>query len=279
MKRPRIGLSACFFHGDPTRPIFKGKTLLYLEESLAHWIQSEGALVYLLPTVPSKVSGEGLAVSCAKPRDPDLPLATRHSPLTTSEVISDIDGLVLQGGSDVAPETYGETSLRPEWAGDAIRDKYEIELVKECLQQRKPILGVCRGAQLLNVALAGTLYQDISAQLPGARIHRDWEIYDRLFHDIRIHEGSALQKLYPGKKSARVNSVHHQGIKDLGKGLRVEASALDDGMVEAIRFEGQPFAFGFQWHPEFQDPLDPTLLDCKPILRHFLQEACRTLLG
>jgi putative glutamine amidotransferase len=276
MRPARIGLSACFFHGDPTRPIFKGKTLLYLEESLAHWIHSEGPLVYLIPTVPSKVRGEGLVVSGEKPRGPGLPLTTHHLPLTTREMISDLDGLVLQGGSDVAPETYGETPLRPEWTGDAVRDRYEIELVKECLGQGKPILGVCRGAQLLNVALGGTLYQDIATQLPRARVHRNWEIYDRLFHEIRIHEG-ALQKLYSGQKSAKVNSVHHQGIKDLGTGLRVEASALEDGLVEAIRLEGQPFAFAFQWHPEFQDPRDPTLLDCKPILRQFLQEAARTI--
>ena len=254
MRRVRIGMSACFLHGDATRPIFKGKTLLYLEQSLAHWIQSEGALAYLVPSVNHAGS------------------------LTLKDVIADIDGLVLQGGSDVAPETYGETALKMEWAGDALRDRYEIELLRECLGHKKPILGICRGAQLLNVALGGTLYQDISTQLPGSRIHRNWEAYDQLFHDVRIHQGSMLEQLYKGAELVKVNSVHHQGIRELAKGLKAEASAVEDGIVEAIRLDGVPFVFAFQWHPEFQDPSDRTLLDCKPMLRQFLKEAAKARL-
>lgn len=245
----RLGFSACFMHRDPKRPLFKDKTLLYLEESLAHWILSEGVLAFLIPTV-------GVT-----------------SRLKLSDIVGDLDGLVLQGGSDVSPETYGEKPLRPEWSGDAVRDRYEIELVKECRNQGKPVLGICRGAQLLNVAYGGTLYQDIQTQIPKARIHRDWDIYDQNFHEVAFEAGSSLAKLYPGKTTVKVNSIHHQAVKELGKGLRIEAKAKEDGMVEAIRAEGDYYAFAFQWHPEFHDPKDSSLLDCKPMLREFLSAA------
>src|SRR5580693_1998727 len=96
----KIGLSACFFHADPKRPVFKGKTLLYLEQSLARWVMAQGALAYL---IPSPAPGPG------------VDLAALAGPL---------DGLVLQGGSDVAPGSYKEEALKPEWSGDAVRDLY-----------------------------------------------------------------------------------------------------------------------------------------------------------
>lgn len=242
----RIGFSACFFHADPTRPIFKGKTLLYLEQTLAHWVLSEGVLGFMVPP-PQKLG------------------------LKLKALVEDLDGLVLQGGSDVSPRTYGESPLRPEWSGDAIRDSYEINLVKECFRQKKPILGVCRGTQLLNVALGGTLYQDIQTQVPKSRIHRDWNIYDQNFHEIEFVEKSGLARLFPKKKRAKVNSVHHQAVKDIGKNLRIEARSTDDNVIEAIRYTGRSYALAIQWHPEFQDPGDRSLLDCRPILREFLK--------
>lgn len=245
----RIGFSACLLHRDPTRAIFKDKTLLYLEESLAHWILNEGVLAFLVPTV-GKVST-----------------------LSLKDLVTDLDGIVLQGGADVSPQTYGEEPLKPEWAGDAIRDAYEIELVQECRKQKKPVLGICRGAQLLNVAYGGTLYQDIQTQMPKSLVHRNWETYDQNFHEIVFEKGSELDKLYAGKLGGKVNSVHHQAVKDLGKGVKVQARAKDDGMIEAIRVEGDHYAFAFQWHPEFLDPKDRTLLDCQPILKEFLQAA------
>ncbi|HEX4924202.1 MAG TPA: gamma-glutamyl-gamma-aminobutyrate hydrolase family protein, partial [Bdellovibrionales bacterium] len=211
--RLRIGLSACFFHADPTRAIFKGKTLQYLEQSIAHWLTSQpGVLAYMIP----------------------LPNANRD----LREWVQDLDGLVLQGGSDVAPKSYGEEPLRPEWAGDYVRDQYEIELFNRFLEAEKPVLGVCRGAQLMNVALGGTLYQDIGTQIPGSLVHRDWNIYDQNFHSIDLAEGSRLSKLYGGLKQAKVNSVHHQALKKLGRGLEVEAVSGKDKIVEAVRWNG-----------------------------------------
>ncbi len=246
MKRLRIGLSACFFHADPKRPIFKGKTLQYLEQSAARWIQSEDVLVYLIPS----------------PAD--------GAPVSLMDYATDLDGLVLQGGSDVCPASYGEEPLKPEWSGDRVRDIYEIELFKAFTSLGKPVLGICRGLQLVNVALGGTLIQDIGTQLPKARVHRDWEVYDQLFHELKLEKGSLLAEQAKGK---RVNSIHHEAIGRLAPGLAIEAKSAEDDLVEAVRGTGSHWIYAVQWHPEFQDPSDPALLDGKPLLREFLKQA------
>ena len=244
MKKLRIGISACFFHSDPKRPIFKGKTLQYLEQSMAHWVISEGVIAYMIPMPPA----------CVSMRD----------------WVLDLDGLVLQGGSDVSPKSYGQKALKPEWEGDYIRDQYEMELFHEFHAQKKPVLGICRGAQLINVACGGTVHQDIATHVPGSLTHRDWEIYDQNFHEINIDS-----KIFPGVKVAKVNSIHHQGIEKLGKNLVVEATSEKDAIIEAVRGTEGSFVYAVQWHPEFQDPKDKSLLDCKPLLKAFLKEAVK----
>jgi len=261
---PRIGISACFFHPDDERLIFKGKTLLYLEQSMAAWVQSGGALAYLVPT------------------------ADADSSLDADTYAADLDGLLLHGGADVCPRSYGEEPLKPEWEGDEIRDRYEIELVRAFRAAGKPVLGICRGAQILNVAFGGTLYQDILTQTDTERVHRSQELYDHNMHQVDLVEGSGLAKLYPGDGSVKVNSVHHQAVKDVGAGLVVEARSSDDGIVEAIRYTGTHdagidggggnggYAFAVQWHPEFFKGVDDgTMLDNDPILDEFLDEAAR----
>jgi putative glutamine amidotransferase len=209
---------------------------------------SEGAMAYM---IPSPSAGQ--------------------APL--SEYARDLDGLVLQGGSDVAPESYGDKPLKPEWGGDRVRDVYEQALFKEFHQAGKPVLGICRGLQLLNVAMGGTLIQDIGSQVPGALTHRDWEIYDQNFHELSAEPGSLVARA-AGSGPLKVNSVHHQGIRKLAPGLAIEARCKADGMIEAVRgTEGKGWVYAVQWHPEFQDPKDETLLDCKPILREFLKHA------
>lgn len=251
----RIGISASFFHPDPTRNIFKGKRLLYLEESLVHWVARSGAFPVLVPTTVASFTPDRLA--------------------------AELDGLVLQGGSDMAPESYGETPLRPEWSGDRHRDLYEIDLIHAFLRKSKPILGVCRGHQALNVALGGTLFQDILTQIPGARVHRDHELYDRLRHHIHFVGGSALAAMYPDQEGGAIITVHHQAIKDVAPLLEVEATSVEDGIVEAVRLKTNPaggelpLVRGVQWHPEFHPPEDRTLLDAEPLLQAFLEDARR----
>ena len=247
--RPRIGVAACFMHADPQRPVFKGKTLLYLENSLAHWLMDGGAVAYLLPQPSASV--------------------------TAAELLEPLDGLVLQGGSDVSPDSYGEPPIRPEWKGDEVRDRYESGLLRTALDQGLPVLGVCRGMQMINVALGGSLFQDIATQCPGAQVHRDWKRYDTVHHDVVFEDGSLLGSLYPGASGGRVNTIHHQAVKDLGDGLKVEARSSPDGIIEAVRHEGPSFMYAVQWHPEFQDPSDRSLLDPAPIRDLFLSAVRR----
>ncbi len=249
----RIGVASCFFHADPTRPIFKGKTLLYLEESLAHWLMAGGAVPQLLPTPAAGVRADDL--------------------------LGGVDALVLQGGTDVAPESYGETPIRPEWAGDPVRDRYETELVGAAMALDRPVLGVCRGLQMLNVIFGGSLLQDIGTQCPGSLTHREYERYDQLQHAISIEPDSWLTRMFPGRAGGRVNTVHHQGVKALGRGLQVEARSVPDGMIEAVRYQpapaekSAPWIYAVQWHPEFQDPADPSLLPTVPLRELFLEAA------
>ncbi|MGD8394703.1 MAG: gamma-glutamyl-gamma-aminobutyrate hydrolase family protein [Candidatus Eiseniibacteriota bacterium] len=244
---PVIGVSACFFHPDPTRQLFKGKTLLYAEESLLAWLMRGGALPFLLPRAT-----------------PEVPVAA---------LVAAIDGLVLAGGDDVAPQSYGEEPLRPEWAGDLPRDRYEIELSHECLRADRPVLGVCRGVQLLNVALGGTLWQDISTQCSGALVHRDWEIYDRNLHEVTIEEGSHLHAVL-GCSSVRMVSIHHQALRKLGQDLIVEARSTEDGIIEAVRLDSDRYAVGVQWHPEFQQDGDDGVAAAERLLGGFLDAVC-----
>ena len=241
-ERLKIGISACFLHPDPTRAVFTGKTLQYVLEPIAHWVQSGGALAVLVP------SPEG-ATRRGAPYDPP----------TLDDYAQWLDGLVLEGGSDLWPGSYGEEPLQPQWSGDRVRDEYEIALTRAFVAAGKPVLGVCRGLQLLNVAFGGTLYQDIATQKPGALNHRNATLYDRNFHTVEFIAGTRLAQSYPGTSIVVVNSVHHQGIKDLAPFFTVEARCPNDGIIEAFRYDNargavKSYVAGVQWHPEFHDP-------------------------
>lgn len=251
----RIGLSARLLHVSPSEMGFRGKPLQYLEQSVAHWVMAHGALAFMIPTI-----GRGDAVE-------------RNS-LSVSECVAALDGLVLQGGADVAPESYGETAERPEWAGDRIRDLYEIELIWEFVFQGKPVLGICRGCQLLNVAMGGSLWQDIATHIPDAIAHRDDALYDAHHHSVVFAPTSRLAALYPTQRTYLINSIHHQAVRRLGHDLEVEAWSPDDQVIEAIRGRGAGYLAGFQWHPEFHGGTS-ALLDSGPLLQEFLAAAAR----
>lgn len=251
VERPlRIGVSARLLYQVPSELGFRNKNLQYIEQSLAHWIMEHGAVAFMVPAVAH-----------------DSKHAARH--LKVELVVQELDALVLQGGADVAPQTYGQTPIDPRWHGDVVRDRYELALLRAFLAQKRPVLGVCRGAQLLNVAFGGTLYQDIAMQCPAAHAHVDTDLYDQLEHDVTFLQGSALTRLYPTSSQLRVTSIHHQAVAELGKGMVVEAVSTLDGLVEAIRWTGDAYARGVQWHPEFHHGRD-SLADSSPIMLDFL---------
>jgi len=250
--RVKVGISACFFHADPTRPIFTGKTLQYVEQSIAHWVAS---------------SSEALPVMIPNPVGD-----TQKGDVALADYADWLDALVLEGGSDVAPGSYGETPLQPKWGGDRVRDDYERALLAAFAERGKPVLGVCRGLQLINVAFGGTLLQDIDTQRPGAVRHRDAAAYDRNLHAVEFEPGTRLAQVFQGTGSATVNSVHHQAIKDLAAGFVVEARCPADGTIEAIRRPGGSYMVAVQWHPEFHRRGEGTL-DDRPLLDEFLAAA------
>jgi putative glutamine amidotransferase len=185
-----------------------------------------------------------------------------------------MDGIVLQGGNDIAPQTYGEQPIMDNrWPGDPHRDAYEIKVVDLALKRNLPVLGICRGHQLMNVYFGGTMYQDLQTQRPDARLHRDAETYDQLTHMVDIVPGSLLEKLQ-GPGPQLVNTIHHQAIKDLGKDLEVMATSTEDGIIEAINWKGAPAGkvMGVQWHPEFfANYKGPgKLMEANPVYDHFL---------
>ena len=187
-----------------------------------------------------------------------------------------LDGLILQGGADVSPQAYGEEPLRPEWSGDPVRDAYELELVHEFMEAGKPILGICRGMQLLNVAFGGSLYQDLRTQRPETASHESGQ-YDRHAHGVHFTEGGQMSAWFGGLAGGQVVSIHHQAVKRLGRDLVVEATSHNDDVVEAIRWTGSSFICGVQWHPEFHRPsAGEELLDCAPLLEAFLAAARAT---
>ena len=247
----KIGVSARFFHPEPTSIGVHSKTLQYLEQSMAHWVMSRDVLVFMIPSVDK----DGII---------------HRSNIRLSDYAKHLDGLILQGGADVAPDTYDEEPLRPEWAGDRVRDVYEMELLHEFIEAGKPVLGVCRGVQLINVAFGGTLYQDINSQLPGTLEHRAAHTYEKNFHEISIEPESGLARLYPEARAAKVNSIHHQSIRTLGRDLVIEAHSEPDRVIEALRWRGRGYVFGVQWHPEFLHPSDNAVLNPAPFLDEFL---------
>ncbi|WP_426104194.1 gamma-glutamyl-gamma-aminobutyrate hydrolase family protein [Massilia sp. TSP1-1-2] len=254
----RIGVSARIFHPEPGSTGLRSKNLQYLEESIAQWVMSRDVLVFMVPTVNTS----GLL----HPSNITLRHYARH-----------LDGLVLQGGADVSPQTYSEAPTRPEWNGDRARDLYELELLHEFVDAGKPVLGICRGCQLINVAFGGSLYQDVATNVPEAlaHVHSD---YDAHRHAIVFPEGSSLSQMFPKGARPVVNSIHHQAVKDLGRDIVVEAVSDPDGIIEAIRYQRANFVMGLQWHPEFHRAGGVDLLDCTPILDRFLRAARETRL-
>lgn len=223
--RPLIGVTANLMPAED-RPVYKGMDLFYGERAMLEAILRAGGVPVVLPITTS----------------------TRNIKST----ISSVDGIVISGGADVSPGNYGESPKTAAWAGHPERDAFELAIVRAARKARRPVLGICRGHQLLNVAFGGSLWQDLVTMRDGSGIHRDASVYDDLSHSARVEPGSRVALCLGKSGEVTINSIHHQGVKQLGRGL-VAAAYAHDGLIEAIECPRDRFTVGVQWHPEWMD--------------------------
>jgi len=182
-----------------------------------------------------------------------VPLLGIHQSIP--DLVKQLDGFLFTGGDDIHPRHYKEKPLsgaQIRLASDS-RIKFEARLFKAATKAKKPVLAVCYGTQLVNVALGGTLYQDIALQIPKTIKHCPTISGEKVFHAVSIFEGTRLCKILgscsTGDCTIRVRSAHHQSIKNPGKGLRLSAVS-PDGVFEALESRGKNFLVAVQWHPE-----------------------------
>lgn len=245
----KIGLTAAFFYPDKSRTVFGPKSLTYAENDMLAWLSQDDCMPFIIPDIKDK---------------------------QLDNYLDNIDVLVLQGGSDIAPQTYHhEPIANGRWPGDAHRDQYELRVLDRALKKKIPVLGICRGFQLLNVYFGGTLFQDIETEVSNKVAHRDADAYDKISHEIELVDGELLQNIYLGQNEIRVNSVHHQAIKKLGENLVVDALSTPDKIIEAFHYNDMTkhFVIAVQWHPEFSHSLGKQVADPDLLLNYFLSQA------
>ncbi len=185
-----------------------------------------------------------------------LPLVDDEAVL---ETMRRLDGLLLAGGGDVDPVHFGQPRLHTVAGVDEARDRVELLVTREAIRKGVPLLAICRGIQVLNVAMGGTLYQDIEAEIVGAMRHNFADSpRDCAAHEVSVLPSSKLSMIL-GATRFHVNSFHHQAIRQVATGLRVTARSADD-IVEAVETDDGTFALGVQWHPEGLLDTDPRML-------------------
>ena len=177
-----------------------------------------------------------------------IPLGLEEADL--DQLFGSIAGLVLTGGGDLDPSLYGADMHPAIYNIDQDRDRIEMHLASRFVQEEKPFLAICRGMQVLNVALGGDLYTDIEDQHPGGTRHSFWPGFPRNHraHQVQVSEGSRLSKI-AGEPILDVNSIHHQSVNRLATGLQPTGYS-PDGVLEAVELTDHPFGLGVQWHPE-----------------------------
>ncbi len=183
-----------------------------------------------------------------------LLLTPVHSPASVQALLAQCHGLMLTGGEDVDPRRYGEDPIAELGPVLPERDELESTALTVALERDIPILGICRGCQVLNVFYGGTLYQDLPVQRPESGPHEQ-EGWIGRSHDVHVAPGSRLDAIVHGQE-LRINSFHHQAIRDLGPGLEIAALA-DDGVVEAVEARDRSWVIGVQWHPERHEATAP----------------------
>ncbi|HWR42723.1 gamma-glutamyl-gamma-aminobutyrate hydrolase family protein [Sporomusa sp.] len=231
MRKPVIGITCNTVLAEGT--MLPGMVRAFASTDYIHAVAKAGGVPLLLPPVA----------------DPAI---------ARSQVIA-IDGLIMSGGPDVDPLLYGEEPLEKLGVVNLCRDEYELLVVKAAAELKKPMLGICRGIQIINVAYGGTLYQDVS-QITGCSIKHFQTTAQReaLWHTVSIEPQSVLATIL-GQQAIRVNSYHHQAIKNLAPGFIVTAGSKD-GVIEAIELQNEHFVLGVQWHPEMLAEKSPSML-------------------
>jgi putative glutamine amidotransferase len=174
-------------------------------------------------------------------------LTPAHSRDSIAALMSDCDGLVLSGGGDMDPVLWGEAPVPELDDVSPERDAMEYAALDEALARDLPVLGICRGCQVVNVYFGGTLYQDLGTQRPDGVQHRQSGGWDQTQHDVEVVPGSKLASVL-GAGAVRVNSFHHQAVRDVAPGL--VATATVDGLVEALESPEHAWLLAVQWHPE-----------------------------
>lgn len=173
------------------------------------------------------------------------------------EALESIDGLMLAGGADIDPSTYGQQAAPQTVETVPERDVFEIALVRAAIERDLPLLGICRGMQLINVACGGTLCQDLPGRFGHEQHRRALGSFDGADHDVQVFPGTLAMRVLDAPRHA-TKSHHHQGVELLGDGLQVSATSVIDELVEAIEMPGKRFLLGVQWHPE-ADTTSPVL--------------------
>ncbi len=244
---PVIGITADLSSRNSHASIYK-ETTLFLSQRYCRAIEAAGGLPLLLSPTVSKSS----------PR----------------RILDRLDGLLISGGNfDIHPRHYGEKRVAALGEVKPERTRFELELVAVALARDLPLLGICGGAQAINVALGGSLYQDIATQLPHAAEHQLSEKKTRGGHAIMVKPGTQLHRIL-GRNTVEVNTTHHQAVKKPGKGLIVNATA-GDGVIEGIESPRHSFVLGVQWHPE---ALAPRYRHQQRIFSFFVS-ACKRLIA
>jgi putative glutamine amidotransferase len=180
-----------------------------------------------------------------------LPFALANEPDDAEAYLDRIDGLVVTGGAfDVDPALFGDTERHATVVTKDKRTRFELAITRAAVKRDMPVLGICGGQQLLNVALGGTLVQHIPDAVAGALAHEQPNPRDEPGHTVRIAPGTVLRDIV-GAAEMAVNSAHHQAVREVAPGLVVDATA-EDGVIEGIEDPSRRFCIGVQWHPEFE---------------------------